>query len=91
MDEDRLIPVSQCGVEIPEYLDKAILKGLAVQPEDRFQPAAECLEAIENQQVVEVKPQVQEKEPPIKKVPAALIGGAAAVVVLAAGGAGYLA
>ena len=91
MDEDRLIPVSQCGVEIPEYLDKAILKGLAVQPEDRFQTAAEFLEAIENQQVVEVKPQVQEKEPPKKKVPAALIGGAAAVVVLAAVGAGYLA
>ena len=25
------------GIDIPEYLDKAILKGLAVQPEDRFQ------------------------------------------------------
>ena len=91
MDEDTLVPVSQCGVEIPEYLDKAILKGLAVQPEDRFQTAGEFLEAIENQQVVEVKPQKQEKEGPKKKVPASLIGGVAAVVVLAAIGAGYLA
>ena len=37
LDNDTLVPVSQCGIEIPEYLDKAILKGLAVQPEDRFQ------------------------------------------------------
>ena len=36
------------GVEIPLYLERAILKGLAVQPEDRFQSAAEFLEAIEH-------------------------------------------
>lgn len=54
LDEDTLVPVSQAGVEVPEWLDNAILKGLAVQPEDRFQSAAEFLDAIENQQVVEV-------------------------------------
>lgn len=54
MDHDDLVPISQCGIDIPEYLDKAILKGLAVQPEDRFQSAAEFLDAIESQQVVEV-------------------------------------
>ena len=54
LDNDTLVPVSQCGIDIPEYLDKAILKGLAVQPEDRFQSAAEFLDAIEQQQVVEV-------------------------------------
>ena len=54
LDQDTLVPISQQGIEIPEHLDKAILKGLAVQPEDRFQSAAEFLEAIENQQVVEV-------------------------------------
>ena len=96
LDNDALVPVSQCGVKIPEYLDKAILKGLAVQPEDRFQTAAEFLEAIENQQVVEVtsgqaKKEEQGKKAPGKKIPAALIGGAAAVVVLAAVGTGYLA
>ena len=30
------------------------MKGLAVQPEDRFQSAAEFLDAIEQQQIVEV-------------------------------------
>ena len=54
LDHDELVPISQAGIEIPEYLDKAILKGLAVQPEDRFQSAAEFLEAIERQRVVEV-------------------------------------
>ena len=54
LEHDDLVPVSQCGIDIPEYLDKAILKGLAVQPEDRFQSAAEFLDAIESQQVVEV-------------------------------------
>ena len=48
------MPVSQTGIETTEWLDNAILKGLAVQPEDRFQSAAEFLDAIENQQVVEV-------------------------------------
>ena len=54
LDHDELVPISQCGIDIPEYLDKAILKGLAVQPEDRFQNAQEFLDAIESQQVVEV-------------------------------------
>ena len=54
LDKDELVPISQLGIAIPEYLDKAILKGLAVQPEDRFQSAAEFLEAIESQRVVEV-------------------------------------
>ena len=54
LDHDEQVPISQCGIDIPEYLDKAILKGLAVQPEDRFQSAAEFLDAIEQQQIVEV-------------------------------------
>ena len=54
LDKDELVPISQLGIEIPEWLDKAILKGLAIQPEDRFQNAQEFLDAIEQQQVVEV-------------------------------------
>ena len=48
------MPPSEAGVEIPLYLERAILKGLAVQPDDRFQTAGEFLEALENQQVVEL-------------------------------------
>ena len=84
LEHDELVPVSQYGIEIPEYLDKAILKGLAVQPEDRFQSAAEFLEAIESQRVVEVPasggaaaPAQTEK----KKIKPALIAGIAAAVV----------
>ena len=91
LDHDELVPVSQCGIEIPEYLDKAILKGLAVQPEDRFQSAAEFLEAIESQQVVEVPASpTAAAQPEKKKIKPALIAGIAAAVV-AVLGIGYLA
>ena len=93
LDNDTLVPVSQCGVDVPEYLDKAILKGLAVQPEDRFQSAAEFLDAIESQQVVEVPgntPAQSATSPEKKKVRPALIAGIAAAVVVVLG-IGYLA
>ena len=88
LDHDELVPISQAGIEIPEYLDKAILKGLAVQPEDRFQSAAEFLDAIESQQIVEVPASgAAAPAPEKKKVKPALIAGiaAAAVVVLGIG------
>ena len=87
LDNDTLVPVSQCGIDIPEYLDKAILKGLAVQPEDRFQSAAEFLDAIEQQQVVEVpvSGKAAPAPPEKKKVKPALIGGIAAAVVVVLG------
>ena len=89
LDHDELVPISQCGIDIPEYLDKAILKGLAVQPEDRFQSAAEFLDAIESQQVVEVPVSgaAAAPAPEKKKVKPARIAAiaAAAVVVLGVG------
>ena len=87
LDKDELVPISQFGIEIPEYLDKAILKGLAVQPEDRFQSAAEFLEAIESQRVVEVpvSGSTAAPTPERKKVKPALIGGIAAAVAIAVG------
>ena len=54
LDKDTLVPPSQEGVEIPLYLELAILKGLAVQSEDRFRTAGEFLEALESQEVVEL-------------------------------------
>ena len=89
LDSDTLVPISQAGIEIPEYLDKAILKGLAVQPEDRFQSAAEFLEAIERQRVVEVPAPggaaAPAPTPEKKKVKPALIAGIAAAVVVVLG------
>ena len=87
LDHDELVPIAQCGIDIPEYLDKAILKGLAVQPEDRFQSAAEFLDAIESQQIVEVPVSggAAMPTPEKKKVKHALIAGIAALVVVAVG------
>jgi len=88
LDHDELVPISQCGIEIPEYLDKAILKGLAVQPEDRFQSAEEFLNAIESRQVVEVPVSsggAAASGPEKKTARPALIAGIAAAVVVAVG------
>ena len=81
LDQDELVPVSRAGIDIPDWLDRAILKGLAVQPEDRFQSAAEFLDAIENQIAVEVPgaapvqaPQAAKKSrPPVIAAVAALL------------------
>ncbi len=64
LDHDTLIPPSEAGAEIPLYLERAILKGLAVQPEDRFQTAEKFLEAIETQQVMELPGEKKEQIPP---------------------------
>ena len=92
LDHDELIPLSQAGVEIPLYLERAILKGLAVQPENRFQTAGEFLEALESQEVVELpgrQPEDQEtgyeKEGPAKpkKSPLTKIAVFAAIAAVA--------
>ena len=92
LDHDELIPLSQARVEIPLYLERAILKGLAVQPENRFQTAGEFLEALESQEVVELpgrQPEDQEtgseKEGPAKpkKSPLTKIAVFAAIAAVA--------
>ena len=89
LEKDELVPPSQMGVEIPLYLERAILKGLAVQPEDRFQTAGEFLDALESQMVVElsqgeeVAGQPQEKELPKQKTSKAVLIGALAVTAAA--------
>ena len=91
LDHDTLVPPSKAGVEIPLYLERAILKGLAVQPEDRFQTAGEFLEALESQQVVELAPEragdqaLSEAAPSGKKKPYPLLAGGALLVLAAAG------
>ncbi len=92
LEHDTLTPVSQV-MDIPDWLDRAILKGLAVQPEDRFQSAAEFLDAIENQLVVDVpvSGQAAPAQPAKKKLNPLVIGGAAAAIVVAVGLGAFLA
>lgn len=87
LDQDELVPVSQAGIDIPDWLDRAILKGLAVQPEDRFQSAAEFLDAIENQIAVEVPGAVPAEplQPVTKKSKAPVIAAVAALLAVAVG------
>ena len=90
LDHDELVPVSRAGIDIPDWLDRAILKGLAVQPEDRFQSAAEFLDAVENQIAVDVPgaaPAAAPAAAPQKKRNPILLA-AAALAVAAAVGAG---
>ena len=91
LDQDELQPISALGIEIPEYLDKAILKGLAVQPENRFQSAAEFLEAIERQRVVEVPGQAgTSSEIPRKKKRNPMFAAGIVAALIAAVGLGML-
>ena len=101
LEKDELVPPSQMGIEIPLYLERAILKGLAVQPEDRFQTAGEFLEALERQQIVELPggkgrgqegggenaPQPEQKKKGFKPL---VLGGIALAAVAAAFLAGSL-
>ena len=99
LDHDTLTPPSQAGVEIPLYLERAILKGLAVQPEDRFQTAGEFLEALESQAVValpvgqsgqtETGQTTDRAAAPAKKkkTPLFILAGAAVVAMVFAAGA----
>ena len=77
LDHDELVPPSQAGVELPLYLERAILKGLAVQPEDRFQTAAQFLETLESQTVAEL-PEACGAGLPGSQAAAGLPGGQAA-------------
>ena len=89
LEKDELVPPSKMGIRIPLYLEQAILKGLAVQPEDRFQTAGEFLEAIENKQVVELpgtqkeSGQPRAEEPPRQKTSKAIVIGALTVTAAA--------
>ena len=84
LDKDTLVPPSQAGVEIPLYLERAILKGLAVQPEDRFRTAGEFLEALESQEVVELRgSQAKPKKSPLTKIAAAAAAAAVAFAAVA--------
>ncbi len=53
MEEDELVAPSSRGVKLPAYLEDAILKGLEVKAEDRYQSAEEFLAVIEQGQLNE--------------------------------------
>lgn len=46
MEEDNLVPLSRYGVRLPKSAEAAILKGLEVRAEDRFQSMRKFMQAI---------------------------------------------
>ena len=57
MEEDDIVAISKMGIKIPAYLENAIMKGLEVRAEDRFQSADAFLAAIEvSEWVMPVEP-----------------------------------
>ena len=59
--EDDLKKPSELGISIPESLENALMKGLAVHSQDRLQSMNELIAAIEE------KPEAEKKNPEIKK------------------------
>lgn len=47
---DPMVPISSLGIDIPEYIDKAILKGSALQPTERTASVGEFLAELTPQQ-----------------------------------------
>lgn len=55
LEEDDLVAPSRLGVKIPEEVENAILKGMEVQPADRYQSMAEFKQALTIQENSEDK------------------------------------
>jgi serine/threonine protein kinase len=53
MEEDELAEFFAYGIKLPAYLNEAIMKGLEINANDRFQSASEFLQAIEEGQKCE--------------------------------------
>lgn len=75
MEEDDLVPPRSLGVDIPVEVEDALLKGLGVQPADRYQNMTEFKEALLPEQEKEpeeepgIRKEGQEKSPQQEEMP----------------------
>ena len=51
-ERDTLLPPARRGADVPVWLDRAVRKGLAVRPEDRFADAGEFLDVLKREETV---------------------------------------
>ncbi len=87
MEEDELVAPSSRGVKLPAYLEDAILKGLEVKAEDRYQSAEEFLLAIEQGQLNETGAPAIQPVLPQQQAQAAVTSGTSQSVAAAQSGA----
>lgn len=71
LEEDDLVPPSSLGIAIPADVENAILKGMGVQPADRYQGMAEFREALLRKENGEQNEELKEesKEEPYQELP----------------------
>ncbi len=88
MEEDELVAPSSRGVKLPAYLEDAILKGLEVKAEDRYQSAEEFLAVIEQGQLNEAGTIAAPTMQPVLPQPsqAAVTGGTSQNIAAATSG-----
>ncbi|MCR4892494.1 MAG: YARHG domain-containing protein [Lachnospiraceae bacterium] len=51
LDEDDLVPPNNMGAKLPDNVEAALLKGLAVQPADRYQTMGELKQGLMGQDI----------------------------------------
>ena len=96
MSTDPLVPPSGLGCSLPDHAEAALMKALAVKPEERFQTMREFREAVTDSggqlkdevispktEITPPNPRVLPPEPPVKKAfPKALAAGLAAAACI---------
>ncbi len=81
-EKDELKKPSECGVPVEEWVERVILKALALRPELRFQTAGQFKNAILNKKKVELPEQELKRKQRQRR---ALAIGSAAVFIIVGG------
>ncbi len=69
---ELLVPPSQLGVQLPEQYEAALLKGLAVKAENRYQNIQEYRAALTSASTIPIiSPEIQTPEPAVRQPPPA--------------------
>ncbi|MFQ5537963.1 MAG: serine/threonine-protein kinase [Gemmatimonadota bacterium] len=92
-DRGRVLPMSECGVEVPEAMEQVVLRLLRRNPQERFQSARELREALAHIAAGgspqragggrEARPRAREAGAPSRRRPLVVAAGAVALVLLA--------
>ena len=79
LNKDELKPISSFGVDCPKHIEKAILKGLAVRKDGRYQSMEELYDALYKKQKEPEKPTKPDKKTKLIIAAAAIAAGIIAV------------
>lgn len=83
MDKDEIVSLSARGVQLPKSSEKAIVKGLEVRPENRFQSMDEFKHAVMGEVAPNPVPGIMEKLKQFLKKHRVAVAGAMALILTA--------